>query len=892
MNERHIEIFYKLLNHKHETELRMFKTREPSKVFHVNSLQDFIAKCKQNEDYNIFAGVHERILGGSKAKDVVRVKLVPIDIDFSQLEPENQLQQIDEIENKLRSLGFNIKVKIFSGNGYHMYIQVPEMIADVDNGIVNNELLKDFLNRIKYKLSIEKINVDLSVYDVARVMRVPGTLNWKEKGNPKQTNVMSYDSNSPLSVLNFPPIPKPKKVVKSDPKSIPGKHNRLNHCPLLEKFWKDGHKEIPLEDPHGYEWNNVIGKNMSYYFRTKGTPEKAKEMYIKMKKNPAETEGWLNQPKTNKFNCLEVVKWAKEHEPEYYKSVCKRCLNEASNISFLDDERPWYKLKQDFIHTEKQIFPINRGYEIEGVLSLVSNYKTRIVLGRKYRIKADSKDDNVWNRSMEYDTKFLDDTAYRENDKDWKQVGMIEGEFYIYEMSTKYKKYTVFSLSKLKSGRYTVFGSKVSLLDTFLIGLDRKINTKIDAIFVHSYTSKTPVFNNMEEVFSWFHFDRKTILRFIYSHRFGDDSSVIYHLPNKLWEDLEMSNLFSGKFMGIPNHLLKIGPTGTGKTPQMQAMFQKFDEPNLIEASGGSTLKGILPSHKNKGDIGAWAKSIRVAFTDEFFKILNKLDKSKENAELSDLNSLLDHSRFVSSSGNNSFEIQMSAKVYACTNPIHSYAKKPLIDTISKIPPDTIGRFLFVRQNGIAVKWKNYNEAITYDEYEDSIGKELFLGVYDFLMSKKVKLDRNRVRDIISKISELIPVGYEDVFNKQRNRVYFCLLDGIVKWRCLCEKDIDLIAKDEDYKNLEDLMMFVISTWWDDEELNNKFDKRKFLTQKETEVLQMIEDDPEKKMSDYKLKDFKGELRRIRDLGLLWHDYKNQYWCLGNNDDGSWNINQ
>src|SRR3989344_242288 len=81
MNTEAVKIFYDLLGHKKQTEIRAMELSKDFKIskvkghYFVSSQEDFIKKIQGlNEKYNVYAGLNERIDRGTEAKDVISVK--------------------------------------------------------------------------------------------------------------------------------------------------------------------------------------------------------------------------------------------------------------------------------------------------------------------------------------------------------------------------------------------------------------------------------------------------------------------------------------------------------------------------------------------------------------------------------------------------------------------------------------------------------------------------------------------------------------------------------------------------------------------------------------------------------------------------------------------------
>ena len=181
-NETDIKSFYKILNNK-EVEIRAFNETS-KKQFFVNSEDEAIKICKElDKTHNIYFGVNERTPNGSTNKDVIAVTTIPIDIDCVD-KPANH-EDLDkaklvceEIINDFIEFGYQKPPYAMSGNGYQIYLQIPAIEINDKNREEIESKLKQFGKSLIEKYSTEEVRLD-NVFDLARIMRVPGTFNIK-----------------------------------------------------------------------------------------------------------------------------------------------------------------------------------------------------------------------------------------------------------------------------------------------------------------------------------------------------------------------------------------------------------------------------------------------------------------------------------------------------------------------------------------------------------------------------------------------------------------------------------------------------------------------------------------------------------------------------------------
>ena len=132
MNTEAVKIFYDLLGHKKQTEIRAMELSKDFKIskvkghYFVSSQEDFIKKIQElNGKYNVYAGLNERIERGTEAKDVISVKRIFIDIDCitkpANAEDLKEAERVtDEIISSIEKQTGSRATKIYSGNGYQL----------------------------------------------------------------------------------------------------------------------------------------------------------------------------------------------------------------------------------------------------------------------------------------------------------------------------------------------------------------------------------------------------------------------------------------------------------------------------------------------------------------------------------------------------------------------------------------------------------------------------------------------------------------------------------------------------------------------------------------------------------------------------------------------------
>lgn len=293
-NEEEVRKCYKFLAHEKETEIRLIcpKRKNPPKSIFVNSEEEFVKSCKDfNEKYNIYAGINERKPNGTEKKDVISVKTIVLDIDAirargfeKQPAKDSELKEcekdVDEIIASMIDAGCEPPTKIYSGNGYQIWIAIPKVEISDSNRDPFQSKLQGFQDLIKKKYEnyggIDKIG------DLPRIIKIWGTWNIKgdnTKGRPhrlckillngERTNddkllqqikrIKSSDLDAsinilPIEELNKAFIPKPFEYLFYEYKQKDGK-NWMRIIETLSSFLRGIGLSNEKSLSHLIEWS-------------------------------------------------------------------------------------------------------------------------------------------------------------------------------------------------------------------------------------------------------------------------------------------------------------------------------------------------------------------------------------------------------------------------------------------------------------------------------------------------------------------------------------------------------------------------------------------------------------------------------------------------------------
>jgi hypothetical protein len=169
---------------------------------------DAIAAEFMAQERNVFFGVAKYKEEGSRKKDNVKaLKAFWLDIDCGEAKaqvdektgrPDGYLDQatgVAELKRFCKLVGVPKPVLVNSGRGLHVYWPLTEEIT--------REQWEPVADRLRELCNTHELYVDPAVFEVARVLRIPGTLNFKD--NPP-TEVTVWSEGAPVEFGEFKAI--------------------------------------------------------------------------------------------------------------------------------------------------------------------------------------------------------------------------------------------------------------------------------------------------------------------------------------------------------------------------------------------------------------------------------------------------------------------------------------------------------------------------------------------------------------------------------------------------------------------------------------------------------------------------------------------------------------
>ncbi len=357
MSDEDIKKFYKYLNHKEESELRLIKPRwkdkpeKPVTIFVKNENEFVNAIKKYDGELNIYVGINERIIGGNKDEDVKLITCIGHDIDAHNGKDSIKISKscAEWIRKDMIARGYKEPLVLCSGRGYWVLHKIP----GIDNTQDNINRIKEFGKNMKDKYELKGIEMDSTVYNPSRIARVPGTLNVSDKENFSKAFIINLpEDNEDLKLQEeILKIDIKTKIINIDSNILA----KEKDCPFLNYCLMH---EVPSGKRH-----KVISRNMSLYLYDHPMREDLKLQYARVQRgSDGELNTWLasiekNGVKNFPFSCGEMIKFQKEYKiplkcrgcPKFRKYISEQKSEEkAKELNVIQDT--------DYSNLQKEVF--------------------------------------------------------------------------------------------------------------------------------------------------------------------------------------------------------------------------------------------------------------------------------------------------------------------------------------------------------------------------------------------------------------------------------------------------------------------------------------------------------------------------------------------------------
>lgn len=459
-------------------------------------------------------------------------------------------------------------------------------------------------------------------------------------------------------------------------------------------------------------------------------------------------------------------------------------------------------------------FFISNEFKINGKITIEVNERAQdlpvisLIQGHKKNQDTDEYYQEIKLFGEQYDKKRFD------------LIKEIKSPFFIYHfIDTNNKEYIAYSPTKLSQGDYAVQGMVIENDDYKLVSESYKIKTKLTQLFIQSADAKKIEFVNHEQFLAYLQKNdirKDTVYDYIFTQK-KKDGKYYYGVQFDWYKQLIWSWLLhskQGAFSPYPMHLFILGPRGSGKSFVVESLHEKSNETRDIISGSGSTMKNLIPSFKEKpARPGYFAESSRFAFCDEFLRCLNGIrngTKDTHDESVGTMNDLLEHKKREVGSGVSRIPINMTARIIATSNPVMGI--KSLNDLLHSLDESFVSRWLVYFQTDEDIKQVNDNKE-EFIPYKYSYDNNTLLSIVDYLQSFDSKFEKAKLNEIFEEPKVLLNQKLLENYEARHKHHLQCLLDGIIKTRCLMENTIDFIANERDYEQVRIVWNQIIKSW-------------------------------------------------------------------------------
>jgi hypothetical protein len=383
------------------------------------------------------------------------------------------------------------------------------------------------------------------------------------------------------------------------------------------------------------------------------------------------------------------------------------------------------------------------------------------------------------------------------------------------------------STTKCDIGDYIVTGVSVKCNDFKTLTDSTRLMTKLPFFFAQKVRNRIIKFNNHEEFKT--RLEQLKVTKenlFPYPFTISKDNKS-WKLKQPLWYKWLMwswlTHASKGIFNNYPMHILQIGPKQSGKSLMLNSLHHRSKETRSIFSGSSSTLKHLVPSFKyNPARLGYLAESNRFSFCDEFLRCLvntrtSQGDGNQREESVAMMNDLLEHQKREAGSGVSRTNVNMTSRIIAVTNPVKGM--KNMVNLINGLDESFLSRWLVYYQTEDHIQMIRKSNDSDLEPYNYKLVNNDWISILDYLHTFSAKYDLNQVMKIFEEVPGVLNSTLAKHYDARHKHHLECLLDGIIKTRCLLEVDMTFKATEEDYKVAREVWLNVVRSWLTDEQI-------------------------------------------------------------------------
>ena len=401
--------------------------------------------------------------------------------------------------------------------------------------------------------------------------------------------------------------------------------------------------------------------------------------------------------------------------------------------------------------------------------------------------------------------------------------------FYVYRFITEENnEFILITSTQCEIGDYVITGVKTQCDDYKMLTDSARLPTKLPFFFAQKIRNRIIKFKNHDEFkkrLKYLEINKENLFDYPFSVSKNKKTWRLLHPTWYKWLIWSwLTHESKGIFNNYPLHLLIIGSKMSGKSLLLNTLHSRSKETRNIFSGSSSTLKHLVPSFKyNPARLGYLAESNRFSFCDEFLRCLINTRTTKEGSQREEgvaiMNDLLEHQKREAGSGVSRVNVNMTSRIIATTNPIREI--KNVENLINAFDESFLSRWLIYYQTEDHVQMVRRSKDSILELYKFNILINDWISILDYLQTFPAKYSLKRVEEIHKGVPKILSENLNKHYDARHMHHIECLMDGIVKTRCLLEIDMSFKAKEEDYKILKEVWLKIIRSWLDPAQVRN-----------------------------------------------------------------------
>jgi len=173
-----------------EIEIRTFKPIVACYFFNSVQKAAELAINLSSKGLDVYFGVNPRTGGQGKKENVHYLSSFHAEIDYGSIghKKETGFANYGDTLKAIRDFHLEPSIVIHSGGGFHCYWILSNPLRVADYGITVLENINKALT--------QSLKGDPGTHDISRVLRIPGTFNFKKPDNPRQVTIVSVSGST------------------------------------------------------------------------------------------------------------------------------------------------------------------------------------------------------------------------------------------------------------------------------------------------------------------------------------------------------------------------------------------------------------------------------------------------------------------------------------------------------------------------------------------------------------------------------------------------------------------------------------------------------------------------------------------------------------------------